>query len=409
MLQRLGTAPTIATWIVLISLLVLANLIGNASPYIYLIVLVIAWPFLFMDADARHAMNRWESYAYLCAFLFMLVAFIFAAGGWEHFENVGNFLPYLLFIPTIGLLDRSARPNNTLIVATLALVGAIIALGTAVYDVHILGIRRVVGLFNTTNPFAMASVMLGFLSLMGFWAIKGWRRFIFFVGPLVATYAVILAGTRAAILIIMALCVLFAIFVGVKLSNRGRLILAGAAVLAGSVGVAGVIALGADTRAFQAIESIYLFLTEGQAIDRSVAIRLELYRGGILAFFDAPIFGHGWRHHVQAARPYMMDPSIAEHVARWSHLHNDYINFAALAGIFGLASYFIYLLVPIVATWRSERDSQHHARLYGGFVVSACYAIYGIFGSAFAAELLLCFGAVFTAVLLGFCKDRPRA
>ena len=408
MLSRLGPAPTIATWIVLVSLLVLANLIGNASPYIYLIVLVIAWPFLFMDAAARHAMNRWESYAYLAAFLFMLIGFTFAAGGWEHFENVGNFLPYLLFIPAIGLLDRSAKPNNTLIIAILALLGAIIAATSAIYEVHILGVRRAVGFINTTNPFAMASVMLGFLSLMGFWALKDWRRYLFFIGPMVAAYAVILAGTRAAILIIMALCLLFAIFVGIKLNTRGRLVLAGVGVLAAVAGVVVVLALGADTRAFQAIESIYLFLAEGQAIDRSVAIRLELYRGGILAFLDAPIFGHGWRHHVQAARPYMVDPTIAEHVARWSHLHNDYINFAAMAGLFGLASYFIYLLVPIVGTWKSVRDSQYHTRLYGAFVVSVCYAIYGIFGSAFAAELLLCFGVVFTAVLLGFCKDRPR-
>lgn len=409
MLSRLGAAPNIATWMVLVSLLVLANLIGNASPYIYLVVLVIAWPFLFMDAAARHAMNRWESYAYLAAFLCMLIGFTFAAGGWEHFENVGNFLPYLLFIPAVGLFDRSARPGNTLIIATLALIGAIVAVGTAVFDVHIMGHRRAVGLVNTTNPFAMVSVMLGFLSLMGFWAIRDWRRYLFFIGPIVATYAVVLAGTRAAILIVMALSVLFAIFVGVKLSRRGRLALVGAGVLAAVAGGAAIVALGADTRAFQAIESIYLFFAEGQAIDRSVAIRLELYRGGIMAFLDSPIFGHGWRHHVEAARPYMMNESIAEHVARWSHLHNDYINFAALAGIFGLASYFIYLLVPIIATWSSKRDSQYHARLYGGFVVSTCYAIYGVFGSGFAAELLLCFGVVFTAVLVGFCKDRPRA
>src|SRR5690606_25749737 len=155
-----------------------------------------------------------------------------------------------------------------------------------------------------------------------------------------------------------------------------------AGVLAAVAGGAAVVALGADTRAFQAIESIYLFFAEGQAIDRSVAIRLELYRGGIMAFLDSPIFGHGWRHHVEAARPYMMDESIAEHVARWSHLHNDYINFAALAGIFGLASYFIYLLVPIIATWSSKRDSQYHARLYGGSAISTCHSNSVVFRSA---------------------------
>lgn len=408
MLLRLGAAPVIAIWAVLVSLLVLANLIGNASPYIYLLVLLLAWPFLFTDASARRAMNRWESYAYLSAFLFMLVAFVFAAGGGEHFENVGNFLPYLLFIPAVALMDRSARRGNTAAIATLALAGAIIALGSASYDVHVVGLGRAVGLVNTTNPFAMMSVMLGFLALMGFWAVRDWRRYLFFIGPIVGTYCAVLAGTRAAILIVMVLSLLFAIFLAMKLRRRARWIL-GIVVLLGTVaGVAAALALDADTRAFGAIESIYLFLSEGEAIDRSVAIRLELYRGGIMAFLDAPIFGHGWRHHVQAARPYMVDGSIAQEVARWSHLHNDYINFAALAGVFGLASHLIYLAVPTVAAWKAPNDSQYHERLYGGLVVSLCYAIYGLFGSAFAAEMLLCFGAVFTAVLVGFCKDEPE-
>lgn len=105
----------------------------------------------------------------------------------------------------------------------------------------------------------------------------------------------------------------------------------------------------------------------------------------------------------------MLDGSIAAEVEGWSHLHNDYINFAAMAGVLGLLSYVIYLLVPIAATWGAPRDSQYHERLYAGVVIATCYAIYGIFGSAFAAEMLLCFGPVCTAVLAGFCADAPAA
>jgi O-antigen ligase len=409
MLSKLGVAPNVATWIVLVSLLAFANLIGNASPYVYLLVLLVAWPFLFMDEDARRAMNRWESYAYIAAFSLMLVAFIFAEGGWQYFENVGNFLPYLLFIPAIGLLNRSSRPGNSAIIATLALVGALIALSVAVVEVEILQLRsRVVGFVNTTNPFALMSTMLGFLALMGFWAVKDWRRYLYFIGPAAGIYATVLAGTRAVVLIAMCLTLLFLIFVAIRLSTKWRILIAVFAAVGLTAAISAVFLLGEDIRAFRAIESVYLFLAEGEAIDRSVAIRLELFRGGIMAFLDAPIFGHGWRHHVQAARPYMADASIAQEVALWSHLHNDYINFAALSGIFGLGSYLIYLTVPVAATLNSVRDSQFHERLYAGLVVSSCYAIYGLFGSAFAAEMLLCFGAVFTGVLVGYCKDRPQ-
>lgn len=407
MLAKLGPAPTVATWTVLVALFTLANLFGNASPYIYLAVLIAAWPFLLLDGATRGYMNRWESYAYLIAFLGLLVAFTFAAGGWEHFNNVGNFLPFLLFIPAIGLMRRSAGRGHTTVVAVLALIGSIISLGMALYDVNISGLRRAVGWVNTTNPFAVMCIMLGFLSLMGFWACRDWRRHVFFLGPLVGLYATVLAGTRSVLVIVMALSIIFLIFVAVKLRPRARLLLAAVAIAGAAFAVAAVIVLGENVRAFQALESIYLFLVEGQAIDRSVAVRLELFRGGILAFLQEPIFGYGWRHHVEAARPFMIDTTIAEHVEGWSHLHNDYINFAALAGVFGLLAYFIYLLVPIIATWRSIRDSQFHERLYGAFVIVACYAIYGMFGSAFAAEMLLCFGPVFTAVLLGYCRDHP--
>lgn len=46
----------------------------------------------------------------------------------------------------------------------------------AIYEVTILGRTRVVGFINLTNPFAMMAVMLGFLSLIGFWAFSDWRR-----------------------------------------------------------------------------------------------------------------------------------------------------------------------------------------------------------------------------------------
>lgn len=402
-----SVAEQAAIWSVLGALLTLANLFGNASPYIYLAVLLLAWPFLLADQNARRAMNRWESYAYLTAFLAMLIAFTFAAGGWEHFDNVGNFLPFLLFIPAVGLLHRAARPGNTAIVAALALAGALMSAGMAAYDIHISGLRRAVGWVNTTNPFATMSIMLGFLALMGFWAVRDWRRYLFFIGPLAGLYATVLAGTRSVLIIAVVLVIIFVVFVAIRLSLKWRLVMFGAAMLGGTAIGAGAIFLGGDVRAFQAFESIYLFIAEGEAIDRSVAIRLELFRGGILAFLEAPLFGHGWRHHVEAARPFMLDPTISDSVEGWSHLHNDYINFAALAGVFGLITYCIYLFVPIISTWGSEHDSQFHERLYGAFVVTTCYAIYGLFGSAFAAEMLLCFGATFTAVLLGFCKDSP--
>ena len=74
----------ITRWTFLVALFVLANAIGNASPYLYLLALLIALPFLLADPKARAAMNRWESYGYAAAFLCIAIAAYLPliAGAW---------------------------------------------------------------------------------------------------------------------------------------------------------------------------------------------------------------------------------------------------------------------------------------------------------------------------------------
>ena len=81
---------------------------------------------------------------------------------------------------------------------------------------------------------------------------------------------------------------------------------------------------------------------------------------------------------------------------------------AALAGVMGLGAYFLYMAIPVVGAIRSIRDSQYVPRLFGACVVASCYAIFGLFDTSFSMELLLGFGPVCTALLLGFCVDQPR-
>lgn len=409
MLLHLPVMQRAAIGIVLVALLALANLIGNASSYIYLLVLIAAWPVLLFNPAARAAMNRWESYGYQAAFVALAIAFAATPGGRENFENLGNFLPFLLFIPAIALFRNAGSPNNAVIVAVLALIGSLLAIASAYTDVEIMERRRAVGLFNITNHFATASVMLGFLALMGVWAVRNWRRYLFLAGPAAGTGAAILAGTRSAVLLALVLGLVFLTFVALRLDARKRLVLLAAVVGAMGIVAGAVLWLGDDVRAFSAFETLAMALGGRGAIDGSTAIRMELYSGGIGAFLDAPIFGHGWDAHLDAANVYM-DPDIVHgNASRWGHLHNDYINFAAFAGIFGLFAYALYMLIPVVGTLRSVRDGQYFTRVYAGIVMALCYAIYGLFGSSFQAELLLCFGPVMMAVLLGFCRDGAAA
>jgi len=394
----------IGAWCVLIALLVGANLIGNLSAYVYLLILLGLWPLLLTEKRLRVAMWRWESGAYLLAFLFLAIAFVASAQAPSDLENLGNFLPFLLFIPAIALFTGQSRSNGVTVIGFLALLGAIVSLTVALYEVQVLGMRRAQGFINLTNPFAMASIMLGFLALIGFLGGTSLWRMLFFLGPVAGGAAALLAGTRAAVVMFAVLSVILAVFWASRLDNRRRIILASAALFVGLLVVVAGVLFESQFRALGALDTITTFLGGGEAVDRSTEIRLNLYYGGMRAFLDAPIFGHGWWEHVEVARNYM-EPSVADEVERWSHLHNDYINFAALAGVFGLVAFALYLLIPVVGTWKSSRDKQFLARFYGALTLSASYAVFGLFDTSFGAEMLLCFGPVFSAVLLGFMKD----
>lgn len=402
----LAFADRVIAPFVLFALLVMANGIGNASAYLHLIALLLVWPFLLRTQGGRDALRHPVGIGYLIALACIAVGFVGSADSWGDLANLGNFLPVLLFFPAFALFDRKAGPHATQVFAAFALAGAAVALISATYDVWWVGHRRAVGFVNLTNPFAMASVMLGFLPLTGLLSGKGRWRLIYLLGPVMGTSAGILAGTRSAPLIAIGLTVIFALIVAVRLPARKRLILLAAAAFLALAAAFVFVTFDDQFRALRGVDTIYTFLTGGVIEDDSTQIRVQLYIGAIHAFLDSPIFGFGWYDHVEAGRQYMT-PDIAAVVEGFSHYHNDYLNFAALAGVFGIAFYALYLLLPIFGAVKSPKDSQHTARLYGVLTITASYAIHGMFNTAFGAELLFCFSPVATAVLLGYCKDAP--
>ncbi|ODT66666.1 MAG: hypothetical protein ABS75_26730 [Pelagibacterium sp. SCN 63-23] len=393
---------------VLALLLVGADLIGNLSAYGYAIILLAMLPVLLSDPAARRSMWNGGSLAYLVAFLLLFFAFVFSAQHWSDVQYAGNFTFFLLFAPAIALFSFGAGPRATEVFASLALAGAAISLLSALYEVYGLGYGRAVGFVNLTNPFAMASVMLGYLSLTGFWARKDRWRYLFLLGPIFAAGTSVLAGTRAAIVMLACLFVLFVLFWSFTLDRKKRLwAWAGGAALA-IAGIALAIIFSSELRALSAFQTLAVFFGQGQAIDFSTEIRLNLYYGGIQAFLESPLFGHGWWRHFEAARPYMSEV-VQQKTVRWSHLHNDYVNFAALAGIMGVGAYLIYMVTPLIGAIRSSKDSQYLPRLFGASTILVCYAVFGLFDTSFSMEVLLGFGPVCAAALLGFCVDRPSS
>ena len=396
-----------AAWAALATFILGANLIGNASLYVYGPIILLAGLTFIGDRQALSTMRQGASLAYFVAFALLAIALTVSANAPGDAGYMANFAPWLLFIPAVALFSRLSRPTGAQIIGALALGGSLISLVVAIYEVEVLGRERVIGFINLTNPFAMASVMLGYLSLMGFFARRDWLRVVFLLGPVAGCLAAILAGTRGAIVMVAVLSVVFIVFWAIQLRGRQRVVMLVSTAAVFVIGLLAVAVTGEHVRAFSAFESLGLFIQSGQAIDYSTETRLNLYHGGLMAFLEAPIFGHGWMDNVEAARKYM-SPQVAADVLHWSHLHNDYINFLALAGVVGFAAYLIYLLTPVVAAARAVRDSQYLPRLFGAFALLISYAVFGMFDTAFSNEMPLSFAPIFTAALLGMCVDRPH-
>ena len=401
-----GRIERLAAGLVLVLLLVATNAIGNLSTYGSGVLLLLTLPLLLSSPEMRRRMARSESVAYGAAFLLLALAFALSADTPSDVAYATNFVWFLMFIPAVALLSVHAGPRATQYFGTLTLIGSAVSAAVGYYEAEILGIGRAVGFANLTNPFAMAGVMLGFLALTGFFARKDQWRYLYLLGPIMALGTAVFTGTRGAMVMIAVLSL--AAFGFWVLSFRGRqrlfALLAGLA-LAGLTVAVGSFS-GLQGRALSAFHAIAAYFGHGEAVDLSTEIRLNFYFGGIQAFLESPIFGHGNGDQFEAARRFMSQ-AVNEAMPNTTHLHNDYVNFAALAGVMGLAAYGLYMLIPVFGAVRSVRDSQYMPRLYGAVVVCLCYATFGLFDTSFAMELLLGFGPICTAALLGFCVDAP--
>ena len=107
----------------------------------------------------------------------------------------------------------------------------------------------------------------------------------------------------------------------------------------------------------------------------SSVIRLEMYRGGIQAFFDKPIFGHGYRNTTQPADKYTNKSNLPHSIAKYNFLHNTIIDAIVSGGIIGLIALLSLWLLPFLQFWKEMLKGKDNAYskigvlLITGFIV----------------------------------------
>lgn len=314
-----------------------------------------------------------------------------------------NFWLFLVMGPLIAALSQFASPRNMLLVARIAFVGTVVALGLGIMQVYGLNMRYAEGYGANRINTAGVAIVLSFVASLGFFAEKSPRRALYLLAPVLVLGTVLLAGSRGPVIVYLAL---FAVLM-FTLVRRPWI-----ALLISAIGIAIALAL---LLAFPSVfgrvatlPKLFEQLATGEELgDNSARQRLRLYLAAVRAFLDSPWIGHGWGEKAAATWHYY-EPGepFRDNRNQW-HLHSDVLNFAVAGGIAGLLAYATILLAPIVGAYRSVRDSQWTPRMIGAVMLSTGYAAYGAFNLVFGFEYIMTFYIMVTAILIGFCRDAP--
>jgi len=377
--------------IAMIAAFAIAPVAPEAGNILYLSVGALA---LFcLRPDSLSSLARPVLWMPLLGLIVLAGAYSAAMGSLQGIAGLAFFLPLLLLVPLAVLAPLTAVEGR--LVAALSLSGAAGTAAVAVTEFVSTGTSRV-GL-SVANPihFADVSLVAGFAALLGLVYSRSVWRYIYLLGPIFASVAVLLSGTRGAVLAlgVMAAAALVLALVMRLVTRKMILIGTVAAVVLGAGAIAaGVLQTSGVQRVIPDIEAV---LQAVVPTDESTSERMQMYTGGLAAFLDSPVFGHGPFDYVAAAVERMTAPFDPP------HLHSDLVNFAASGGLFGLVAYFLFLLAPLVEVFRMPRSPERTGLLV---VIGVLVIGYFVMGLTNAVIGLLTLTVQFSAISVLVCS-----
>lgn len=297
------------------------------------------------------------------------------------------FFPTVVGVGLATLLRTKAAFTTPLMLGSLCLVGAASGCVVALNDIFVLGLDRAGG-GNNPIHFAGLTVTLGFMSLVGSFGTKSIWRFVFLAGPVLAAIAVLLSGTRGAVMTILLVTTMLAVaFCFWQRSVKPILLAATILVVVSAVGfvLEPNLAARAEKGFSQSIAAAQalLFATDAgeipAGVDLSTDVRIAMIRSAWQAFLEAPFFGHGAGQIITATRPYYPE--------RYSfidaHLHSDMADLMVAGGIVGILSYLALLLAPIATFWMTRDKQSQKVLVVGAICLSGTFFGTGMTNAVF--------------------------
>ncbi len=334
----------------------------------------------------------WLTFSY---FLVMLLSILMADGINAEFYHLGRKVHFLL-APLIAIaIYRIEIPVNTLL--TSVKIGLIVTGLVVFFQYYSLGVNRPSGMFNA-NIFGDIVVVFLYLSIVNFVREGHKDKLLSIVSSFFAVFSVILSGNRGSVILLLVLGFVYLYFVIKKyFSNNLRVkTLLSVLFLILSVTILNQAKVKSGlSRAYDTVEN----WTSGNQVLTSSGIRLALWKASFDVFQDYPVFGVGYRNTNRVVANYV-DPSIASVLKRYSHLHNEYITNLISAGLLGLFSLMLLLLLPLRIYIKQLKDDNTFTIALMGVILGFGYIGFGFTHIALGEEHVNAVFIFFTAIIL---------
>ncbi len=343
--------------------------------------------------------------AVLCAFVLFFVTLPFAWHSADDLLIIFALLPIVGGIGIVALIEAEPRFGSPAVIGGLALIGSVGAMFAALNDVYVLGVDRA-GSGNNPIHFADLSLVLGFMSVIGLFGTQKRWRLIFLSGPFFAFVAILLSGTRGAVLAFFVVAVPLTILLIVWFRHVRKI--AATALVTGVIALIGLMlwSPGVSERAlsgFTDTTTAVSALLSGdsvakmeQYVDESTMERIIFLRSGFEVFRAHPLFGVGAGQIISATRDHYPE----DHAGLGTHLHSDLSDFSVAAGLLGLVGYILLLVSPFLRSMGNYGADTRHALIFGALALSGSYLALGLTNAIFGILPQTMLFGVFLACLV---------
>jgi O-antigen ligase len=407
LISVINGSRVLLTGLLLVGTFVTICFAGPVGVYLALVAALVGLVFLPDLPGLRAALQNWGVRGVILSFFVIWVSFLPSARSVDDVLAFVDFLAFPVVVPAVALLARFANSRNVAVVAGLATFGALATLAVGLYEVHVLGYLRAQGNGDSSSIFFSGmAALLCFFSLLGVLNGQTRWRWLFLIGNAAGVAAIILGGTRGAMLA-YAVLLMVAILSEVAYQRRSlfRRLSTIAVILASILLAAGL----SNLDRVQTLATITAEVATQSAVsDTATSLRLAIYNAAIQSFLDSPLYGHGWWKRFAAAVPYMGELGVEVHARdNHAHLHNDILNFGSAGGVIAILGYLILMASPILGAWTSPRTENWRIRVTAAIGLVGAYLAMGAVDVMFVFEIPKSMFVLCTAVILGFFLDVP--